>query len=189
MIKHSNFYFLLLLLQWDRAMADSPWTSLLDGSKDNGGGVGGGGFSSGGVGGSGFSSGGVGGGGFSSGGVGGSGFSSGGVGGSGFSSGGVGGSGFSSGGVGGSGFSSGGVGGSGFSSGGGGGGFSGGGKYEDSWFEGEPISAAETGSEVERQEEVAVQGSGWTRYFLHIHRNSKLPLELAVASQSTNKYV
>ncbi len=124
MIKHSNFYFLLLLLQWDRTMADSPWTSLLDGSKDSGGGVGGGGFSSSGVGGSGFSSGGVGGGGFSSGGVVGGGFSGGGV---------------------------------------GGGGFSSGGEYGDSWFEGEPISAAETDSEVERQEEV--HGSGWTRYF------------------------
>jgi hypothetical protein len=121
MIKHSNFYFLLLLLQWDRTMADSPWTSLLDGSKDNGGGVGGGGFS-GGAGG--FSDVGVGGGGFGSGGVGGSGFNSGGV--------------------------------------GGGGGFSSGGDYGDSWFEGEQISAAETDSEVERQEEV--QGSGWTRY-------------------------
>ncbi len=78
MIKHWNFYFLLLLLQWARTMADSPWTSLLDGSKNNGGGVGGGGFSSGGVGGGGFSGGGVGGGGISSGGVGGGGISSGG---------------------------------------------------------------------------------------------------------------
>ena len=126
MIKHSNYYFLLLLLQWDRTLADSPWTSLLDGSKDNGGGAGGGDFGSGGVGGS-FSGGGVGGG-----------FSGGGVGG-------VGG--------GGGGFSGDGI---------GGGGFSSGGEYGDSWFEGEPISAAETDSEVKRQEEV--QGSGWTRY-------------------------
>jgi hypothetical protein len=125
MIKHSNFYFLLLLLLWDRTMADSPWTSLLDGSKDNGDGVGGGGFSSGGVGGNGLSGGGVGDGGFSSGGVGGGGFSSGVV---------------------------------------GDGGFISGGEYGDSWFEGEPISAAETDSEVEREEEVAVHGSGWTRY-------------------------
>jgi hypothetical protein len=139
MIKHSNFYFLLLLLRWDRTMADSPWTSLLDGSKDNGGGVGGGGFSGGG-----FSSGAVGGGGFS-----------GGV----FSSGGVSGGDFSSGGVGG--FRGDDVGGGGFR-GGGGGVISSGGEYGDSWFEGEPISAAETDSEVERQQEV--QGSGWTRY-------------------------
>jgi hypothetical protein len=139
MIKHPKCYFLLLLLllQWDRTLADSPWTSLLDGSKDNGGDVGGDGFSSGDVGGGGFSSGGVGGGGFSSGDVGGGGFSSGNVGGGGFRSGG------------------------GFS--GGGGGFSSGGEYGDSWFEDEPISAVETGSDGERQEEV--QGSGWTRYY------------------------
>jgi hypothetical protein len=117
MIKHPKCYFLLLLLllQRDRTLADSPWTSLLDGSKDNGvSGFGGGGFSSGGVGGSGFSSGGVGGNGFSGADA-------------------------------------------------GGGGFSSGGEYGDSWFEGEPVSAAETDSEVKRQEEV--QGSGWTRYF------------------------
>jgi hypothetical protein len=149
MIKHSNFYFLLLLLQWDRTMADSPWTSLLDGSKDNGGGVGGGGFSSGGIGGGG------GGGGFSGGG-------------------------FSSGGVGGNGLSGSGV---------GGGGFSSGGEYGDSWFEGEPISATETDSEVERQEEVALQGSGWTRYFLHTYSNSKLPVELAVASHDFSSHL